>query len=104
MRYISLSKVEKVALPKKERIVEEKEQGLRLNDEIGKSGNFINLGAPGILFVKVFDEVGKDSKEIRLDPFWEIEFEDDKVHSMEIRTDTDDTNYFLLVAGDEARK
>ena len=101
MRFVSLSKVKKVALPKKERIVEDKEQGLKLNSETGKSGNFINLGAPGVLFVKVFDEVGKDSKEIRLDPFWEIDFEDDKVHAVEIRTDTDDTNYLLLVAGDE---
>lgn len=101
MRFVSLSKIEKVALPEKERIVEDKKQGLRLNNEIGKNGNLINLGAPGILFVKVFDEVGEGSKEIRLDPFWEIDFEDDKVHAMEIRTDTDDTNYFLLVAGDE---
>ena len=101
MRFVSLSKIEKAKLPKKERIVEDKEQGLKLNSETGKSGNFINLGAPGVLFVKVFDEVGKDSKEIRLDPFWEIDFEDDKVHAVEIRTDTDDTNYLLLVAGDE---
>ena len=101
MRFVSLSKIEKAKLPKKERIVEDKEQGLKLNSETGKSGNLINLGAPGVLFVKVFDEVGKDSKEIRLDPFWEIEFEDDKVHAVEIRTDIDDTNYLLLVAGDE---
>lgn len=99
MRFYEKSSVPKVAHPKKVRVSEDKRQGLRLHDEVGRSGIFTNLGASGTLYVTVYDSENKGSEEIEVPPFYELVFDDDTIHSLALRADTDDTNYMVLIQG-----
>jgi len=100
MRFISFTTVD-IKTPNKERVVRDKEQGLGLNDEVGRNGMLLNLGA-GTLTVKVSDDVSKTSKEITLAPMWQIDFIDDCVFDLQIETDTDGTWYYLVIGGNHA--
>ena len=97
MRFVSFTTVD-IKTPNQERIVRDKEQGLGLSQEVGRNGMLLNLGA-GTLTVKVSDAIGKTSKEITVQPFWQIDFIDDCVSDLQIETDTDDTWYYLVIAG-----
>ena len=100
MRYVSFTTVD-IKTPNQERVVRDKEQGLGLNDEVGRNGILLNLGA-GTLTVKVSDDVSKTSKEITLAPMWQIDFIDDCVFDLQIETDTDGTWYYLVIGGHHA--
>ena len=100
MRFVSFTTVD-IKTPNQERVVRDKEQGLGLNDEIGRNGILINLGA-GTLTVKVSNDVSKTSKEITLAPMWQIDFIDDCVFDLQIETDTDGTWYYLVIGGNHA--
>lgn len=100
MRFVSFTTVD-IKTPNQERIVRDKEQGLGLNDEVGRNGRLLNLGS-GTLIVKISDDVEKTSKEVTLPPFWDIEFRDDTISELNIVTDTDDTWYYLTIAGNHA--
>ena len=100
MRYVSFTTVD-IKTPNQERVVRDKEQGLGLNDEVGRNGILLNLGA-GTLTVKVSDDVSKTSKEITLAPMWQIDFIDDHVFDLQIETDTDGTWYYLVIGGHHA--
>ena len=100
MRFISFTTVD-IKTPNQERVVRDKEQGLGLNDEVGRNGMLLNLGA-GTLTVKVSDDVNKASKEITHAPMWQIDFIDDYVYALQIETDTDGTWYYLVIGGHHA--
>lgn len=100
MRFISFTTVD-IKTPNQERVVRDKEQGLGLNNEVGRNGILLNLG-PGTLTVKVSDDVNKTSKEITLAPMWQIDFIDDHVFDLQIETDTDGTWYYLVIGGTHA--
>jgi len=100
MRFVSFTTVD-IKTPNQERVVRDKEQGLGLNDEVGRNGMLLNLGA-GTLTVKVSDDVNKTSKEITLAPMWQIDFIDDCVFDLQIETDTDGTRYYLVIGGNHA--
>jgi hypothetical protein len=100
VRFVSFTTVD-IKTPNQERIVRDKEQGLGLSGEVGRNGMLLNLGA-GTLTVNVSDEIGKTSKEITVQPFWQIDFIDDCVSDLQIETDTDGTWYYLVIAGHHA--
>jgi hypothetical protein len=100
VRFVSFTTVD-INTPNQERIVRDKEQGLGLSGEVGRNGMLLNLGA-GTLTVNVSDEIGKTSKEITVQPFWQIDFIDDCVSDLQIETDTDGTWYYLVIAGHHA--
>jgi hypothetical protein len=97
VRFVSFTTVD-IKTPNQERIVRDKEQGLGLNDEVGRNGMLLNLGA-GTLIVKISDSVNKTSKEVTLPPMWQIDFIDDHVSQLNIATDIDGTQYYLTIDG-----
>ena len=100
MRFVSFTTVD-IKTPNQERIVRDKEQGLGLNNEVGRNGRLTNLGS-GTLTVNISDEVEKTSKEVTLLPFWDIVFENDHISELKITTDKDGTWYYLTIAGNHA--